>query len=312
MSNYALVLKSCPDTARDAVAQMLGRALSLKDTTSASITQSTPIVLLAGLSLEEAAALMLVMQPVVAVGGVVEFSNADLGDLPKVDWPRRPTIFKREITEHVADFQMPLRCPACQRSHRLVDMLVAKLTSGSASQPAHRMQEFKGAALPEITPFSNPVLGPPSSTPTAGAAPDAGGDEAFARLNELFPDDNSGFMPNDEAISNLLDRLLPDEDGGKPIGSVSGIQKAVTGSSHRLPAVGAGYAVFLAKITDEGRRAKAVPLIAELAKIAPGDADALSKKPIIPVLKGVSKDEADAAKAKFAKIGILARVKAPE
>lgn len=313
MSTYSLVLKSCPDASRDVVAQLLGRAFSLKDTTSASITQSTPIVLLSGLSMEEAAALMLVIQPIVAAGGVVDFSNGDLGDLPKVDWPRRPTLFKREITELVVDYQMPVRCPACQRSHRLVDMLVAKLTSGSASHRIHRggPQEFRGATLPEITPFSNPVLSmAPATTPAAGGAAEPGSDDAFARLNELFPDDNSGFMPNDEAITNLLDRLLPDEEGGKPVGSVSGVQRAVQGSSAKL--AGVGYSVFLAKITDEGRRGKAVPVIAELAKISQAEADTLSKKPIIPVLKGVTKDEAEAVKARFAKIGILARVKAPE
>jgi hypothetical protein len=316
-ASYSLVLRSCPDAARDAVSQVLGRAFSLKDTTSASISQSTPIVILTGLALDEAAVLNLVLQPLISAGAVVEFSNEELVDLPKVDWPRRPSVFKRDISEHLADCQIVLPCPQCQQSHKLADLLVAKLISGATAHPQPRgAQEFKGAALPEITPFSNPVLSSGGPGGGNGAAPaaaaDGGGDDAFSRLNELFPDDNAGFMPNDEAITNLLDRLLPDEDGN-PIGSVSGLQRAVNPSSKRLAAVGSGgYAVFLAKITDEGRRAKAVPLIAELAKIPPADADALSKKPIIPVLKGVSKEEAESAKQKFAKIGILARVKAPE
>ena len=49
-----------------------------------------------------------------------------------------------------------------------------------------------------------------------------------------------------------------------------------------------------------------------LAKITPDEAEALSKKVIIPVLKGASQADAEAAKQKFAKIGILARVKGPE
>ena len=73
-----------------------------------------------------------------------------------------------------------------------------------------------------------------------------------------------------------------------------------------------GHAVFLAKIADEGRRQKAVPLIAEMAKITLEEAEALSKKVIIPVLKGATQAEAEAAKQKFAKIGILARVKNAE
>ena len=73
-----------------------------------------------------------------------------------------------------------------------------------------------------------------------------------------------------------------------------------------------GFSVFLAKIADESRRQKAVPLIAELAGITTEEADVRSKKVIIPVLKGASKDDAELAKQKFAKIGILARVKGPE
>lgn len=317
-ATYSLVLRSCSETARDAVALLIGRAFSLKETTSASITQSTPIVLLSGLSLEEAASLNLALQSILVAGGVIEFSHGDLADLPKVDWPRRPTVFKREISEHLADSQITLPCPGCQHAYRLVDMLISRLTNGSARHPVagRSSHEFKGATLPEITPFSTPILQMNGVTPEPPTAAVEGDDDAFSRLNALFPDDTSGFMPNDEAITNLLDRLLPDEDSGNrpPIGSVSGVQRAVTSSSSRnLAVVGpAGYSVFLAKITDEGRRAKAVPLIAELTKLQPAEADALSKKPIIPVLKGASKDEAEAAKQKFAKIGILARVKAPE
>jgi ribosomal protein L7/L12 len=77
-------------------------------------------------------------------------------------------------------------------------------------------------------------------------------------------------------------------------------------------AAGGGYSVFLAKITDDNRRTKVVALLEELAKLSHDDADALSKKVIIPVLRGVRKEDAEAAKQRFAKIGILARVKGPD
>ena len=84
-----------------------------------------------------------------------------------------------------------------------------------------------------------------------------------------------------------------------------------SGSSSRLNVLppASGFSLFLAKIGDEGRREKAVTLIAELSKITKEEAEVLSKKVIIPVLKGASKDEAEAAKQRFAKIGILARIK---
>jgi hypothetical protein len=131
----------------------------------------------------------------------------------------------------------------------------------------------------------------------------------MARLNELFPEDeSSGFLPNNQDITSILNKLLPDEDGS------SSSNTPASGSSNRMNSSGGshGHAVFLAKIADEGRRQKAVELISELSKISKEEADVLSKKVIIPVLKGATKEEAEAAKARFAKIGILARIKAPD
>ncbi len=122
----------------------------------------------------------------------------------------------------------------------------------------------------------------------------------MSRLNELFPDEEGGgFLPGKEDITNILNRILPDE---QPSAGSSG-------SGRSAVAAGGGFSVFLAKIADEDRRKKASVLIAELGKMPPEEAETLSKKMIIPVLKGVSKEEAEAAKAQFGKIGILARVK---
>jgi hypothetical protein len=150
--------------------------------------------------------------------------------------------------------------------------------------------------------------------PSAAAAGDQAQEgDAVARLNELFPEEESGFMPNNDDITSILDRLLPDEDQPRPAsGPTPAGHSSGTGSGRIASVPGQGYSVFLAKITDDGRRAKVVTILEELARLSHDDADALSKKVIIPVLKGVGKDEAEAAKARFAKIGILARVKGPE
>ncbi len=131
----------------------------------------------------------------------------------------------------------------------------------------------------------------------------------MARLNELFPDEEGGgFMPGKDDITSILNKILPDEQvgGGLAAGSNSGSGRKLTEPG------GGGFSVFLAKIADEDRRKKAAALICELAKLPADEAEALSKKMIIPVLKGVPKEEAEAAKAQFGKIGILARVKGPE
>lgn len=321
-STYSLILRACPEGSREAVAALLGRAFSLKDSTCASIASSTPIILLADLNRDEAAAVSLATAPMEAKGAVIEFTTEDVAELPKIDWPRRPMVFKREITDHVADCAIVLPIPGTGRSMTLLDLLIARLEPQSVRSapqaPATKPPaEFRGATMPEITPFSNQALPPvPQSAPAGPPAAAKSGEttDAVSRLNELFPEEEAGFMPNNNDITSILDRLLPDEDPGASAATPSGAHPIGSSSSSRQ-VVGAppqGYAVFLAKITDDARRAKVVGILQELAKLSAADADALSKKVIIPVLKGVTKEEAEAAKQRFAKIGILARVKGPE
>lgn len=238
-------------------------------------------------------------------------------------------VFKREIAEHVLDCQVQLPIPGTSKSHTLLELLAARLTPTVKTQTSavgKVANEFRGTSLPEITPFSNQVLPPLPATPTApaaagGPAPERGDADAVSRLNELFPEDEATFMPNNDDITSILNRLLPDEDQGPaaaapaPQPTPSGQSGAHATGSSRLAAAGAagaGHSVFLAKITDDNRRAKVVTLLEELAKLSHDEADALSKKVIIPVLRGVTKELAEAAKARFAKIGILARVKGPD
>jgi len=343
---YTLILRECSDAAKAHVGQFLGKAFSLKEATCQTIASSAPIALLSNLTAEEAAVMQVVMSGLSRDGVLIQYSNEANDDLPKIDWPRRPAVFKREIAEYLADFSIILPCPDCSASHPLVEVLVKRLTqtwgdhgSGKAYAPTEAPRSgtgattgstrpavttakpYTGSALPEITPFSTPVLPstpgqsggraairtPMPSAPSAAAA----NDDTMSRLNELFPEEENpaGFIPNNNDITSILNRLLPDEDSsstGRPVASPGH-------SSGRLTAVPAnGFSVFLAKIGDEARRQKAVPLLAELARITSEEADALSKKVIIPVLKGVSKDDAESAKGRFAKIGILARVKGGE
>lgn len=324
-ATYSLILRACPEGSRDPVAQLLGRAFSLKDSTCVSIASSTPIVLLTELSKDEAAALCLVMVGLEQKGATVELTVEDVSELPKIDWPKRPLVFKRDITEFAGDFAaMALNIPGANRSYTLLELLLVRLDPQSrpTGQTGRASTEFKGAHLPEVTPFSNQVLSTPTPTPVpahtqaprppAASANTGDSSDAVSRLNELFPEEDGGFMPNNDDITSILDRLLPDEEkgvaqtGSGPVGQGSSSGRMATVSS-----VPAGFSVFLAKIADEARRAKAVPILAELSGLSNEEADALSKKVIIPVVKGVTKEEAEAAKQRFAKIGILARVKGP-
>ena len=351
MATFTFILRACPEAAKPAISQLLAKAFSLKDSTCASIADSAPIILLPDLSLEEAAALHLNLSGFTRIGAVVEFTSDASDELPKIDWPRRPQVFKRDIADYVADLQLEvptghgrqslirlliqvfpgafdqsgaepvILAPASPATTSLHPTPIVSPASGTRSQS----NEFRGIQLPEITPFSSVSALQPSTPPRhqttttlRSSSANENKDETLSRLNELFPDEeSSGFVPNNQDITSILNKLLPDEEGGTATtpASAGSSRRTAIGSSSSTgsgshPAQ--GWAVFLAKIADEGRRQKAVPLIAELAKITPEEADALSKKVIIPVLKGADQAAAEAAKQKFAKIGILARVKGPE
>jgi len=138
-------------------------------------------------------------------------------------------------------------------------------------------------------------------------------------MDELFPDDGEGIIPNTQDITNMLNKLLPDEDGGSAAASggqpaQSGGQVAQPSGQQAIAGGGSGggsegHSVFLAKISDENRRKKAIPLLVELIGISEDEAEKLAKKVIIPVLKGVTKEDAEQAKHRFAEIGVLARIK---
>ena len=355
MANFTFILRACPDAAKPAIAQLLGRAFSLKESTCASIADSAPIVLLPDMTREEAAVMHLALAGFTRVGAIVEFAAFAPEELPKIDWPRRPQVFKRDIVDHVADCQMTVVLPgggSCSLLSLLLNAMSGANDTGaqvevspSASAPPAAPQpgstgpvasppvamprgnEFRGIQLPEITPFGGvptlPTSAMPASRPLTTSAPrpaapmahGPSNDDTLSRLNELFPEEeSSGFIPNNQDITSILNKLLPDEESGNA-GSSGALTAAGSG---RRAVVGSGghpvqgWAVFLAKIADEGRRQKALPLIIEMAKITPEEAEILSKKVIIPVLKGASQADAEAAKQKFAKIGILARVKGPE
>jgi ribosomal protein L7/L12 len=321
-SDYTLILRACPESHRESAAVFIGKLFSLKEHTCQQIVSSCPIVLLTGLGREEAAAIHLLVHGLATVGAQIELSGNSPGDLPKIDWPRRPQVLKRELSEWVVDLQVQV--PVGGGHARIIDLLVGAIEGKPATK-----SEFKGANLPEVTPFSTPALQvehkplttrtplppPPIAQRTPVPSPPATGqgsgegEDPMSRLNELFPEEEGGgFMPGKDDITNILNRILPDEEGAG-----GGSAGSSTGSGRRATEAGSGgFSVFLAKIADEDRRKKAASLIAEIGKVPAEEAESLSKKMIIPVLRGVTKDEAEAAKAQFGKIGILARVKGPE
>jgi hypothetical protein len=269
------------------------------------VAGSAPILLLPDLNDDEAVAVVFALGPIVRLGARLEVVASVPAEVQKIDWPRRPQVFKRDIGELVHDLELVVELGGQQSTLR--DLIRPRLealgartgNTGSINRSVSPNQPFRGIQLPEITPFSNPVL--PAAAPGGG-----GSDDAVSRLNELFPDDG-GFAPSSSDISSILDRILPDE--GHPPAASGG-----TSGSGRMAVApgGGGWSLFLPKFADDARRQKAVPLIAEHGRMSAEDAEVLSRKMIIPVVKGATQAEAEAARQAFAKIGVVAKLKGPE
>lgn len=307
---FAVVLRACPEEVQADVAGALGRVFGIKEATCQSLIGSAPIILVDALTEDAAAVLQLLMHGLTRHGAQLAFTRDGLDELPRINWPKPPLVFKQRLDELAGDFAIDLP------GGPLVDQLRQKLHGAPARRTPHGeapasesagRQVFNEVELGEITPFSNqaiPSTPPQGNASGSGTAPTlrAGSeDELLDRMNELFPDEGDGIIPNTDDITNMLDRLLPDEDGG----SSAARPAATTNGS----GPSGGFSVFLAKISDENRRKKAVPLLAEMSGISEDEADKLAKKVIIPVLKGVSKSDAEEAKHRFAAIGVLARIK---
>ncbi len=329
---YQIVLRECRPDSLEQVAQAISLAFGVKDSTAVTVVQSAPIILLADLTEQEAAALQLTLRCLELSGGAVEYTNADSGEeLPKIDWPKRPKIFKRSIGSYPAEYALDL--PASTGRVRLIDLLAARLNGTSAPitdshgnsgdsggyKPQNvsgngSRREFQGSDLGEITPFSNPILPPPNAADSGSAdvQPGTAGIDAAqvgSRMDELFggsDDTETGnVVPSTNDITKIIDQLLPEDE----LASASGASATATGGGTATATGGGRFSVFLNKINDENRRKKVVPLLMDMVNIEEGEAEGLAKKMIIPVLKNVSKDEAEAAKHRFAEIGVLARIR---
>ena len=68
------------------------------------------------------------------------------------------------------------------------------------------------------------------------------------------------------------------------------------------------YNIFIAKVTSEGKRQRAIELISKVRGISTLEAEELMKRTIVPVIKGVTKAEADEIQKMFAESRIAVQV----
>ena len=107
---FCLILQDCPHEQRQQAAATLSVAFSLKQNTCETVMESLPIVILDGLSSDECAALIAALAPLTMSGLELRYGLEDPTELPKIDWPKRPKIFKRPWITSPKNTNLPCRC----------------------------------------------------------------------------------------------------------------------------------------------------------------------------------------------------------
>jgi hypothetical protein len=104
----------------------------------------------------------------------------------------------------------------------------------------------------------------------------------------------------------------PDRPPSRPVKPGATSRAAEDGGSRRLVRQPSDkepvHGLVLSKVIGEAKRQKAAEIIAEVARIPKEEALKLTDRTIIPVLKGVTREEAEAALARFQRAKISGRV----
>ncbi len=326
VGEFSLVI-TANDPARLAeAAKDFAEAFGIDPDVSAQVVKSVPIVFAQKLTKAEVKAVTPKLEKLSEKGLEFRITARLAGKVPKLNWPARPQFTAAgsgTATGLSWDWQnAAFVCPGCGEA--FVFQRVGKLP---LADPAPSTET---ASAPAVRPLPPAVLNKPPS-PLAGRRPPpplipepepepvapAGEPplDVSREAEEIAPID-----PMDEAADNAP---LPGEGEGLDLpGAVEEIQlKEIEspGSDQAdevelLPEDEAPaedeelYNVFLSKIVDKAKQARAVELICEIKQISEDEARELTNRLVIPIAKGIPKSEAEGVLERFKKAKIFGRM----
>ncbi len=333
---FNIVLEACAAENLEAITDRIASVFPIRKEMAMQLASSCPIIILDELSQGEANAVYNAMNDVVEAGAAIKVVQSDTltSKMTRIKWPERPKIkgmdlesLSDQTVEDVGEGTVTKHvCPHCGNG-----ILVSMDQYGE-----NLMVQPDGEVIPSMPAGSSP---PPPQQPLAPA----GTEEFILSNDDLIAEIEEPHIPKTEEITNILDSVFAGtEDGGTGSGlwaDNSALEPAASdplppppsptpapapapppaagGFAPAAPADPRGatvgddksYNVFLPKLTSEDKKTKAIPLIVEISGISEGEAQKLSNRIVIPLVKGVSKEEAEGIKDKFMAIGILPRIR---
>ncbi len=278
-----IVMLEVPEPARADAAMFLSGCFSLPPASTRSIAASGPIALLADLGKGQAEAVVAELRPSLPDGVVLEIRPGDDGEFARLQWPRPPRIYGRDVEDFAV--AADVKCPVCGGMIRIV-----KDRDGLKAVALHA---FQPAPADDRDPLFSGVK------PLAAAA------SGYASLRSLQAGDTGFWMDNKGVFSAAA------EERDAPPASVP----AETSHSKRARS-SAGLAAFMKPgafsiVVARSRDPQVVKMIAEIMGVPEAEARDKCLSPAVTPVRGISLDEAQSLLARLRNLGARARIVRP-
>jgi hypothetical protein len=176
--NYSLVLRlRLPGMDRQ-VAQALSQLFGRDEPWGLQIVGATPIIMLDGLTVEQAQMIREVLSEVEQAGGKFEIQRGESDDLNKISWPMPPRIRGRTIAELVqgstkTSATLTIPCPYTGRKIRLIINVQVERLEGESAQAsaAPMLQQLKVVPVQAMPPEPYPTPVAPQQAVRAQSGP---------------------------------------------------------------------------------------------------------------------------------------------
>ncbi|MBN2713463.1 MAG: hypothetical protein JXR97_13670 [Planctomycetes bacterium] len=331
---FRLVLRKCEPAAEAGVAAALMNIFNISENLARKIMSAAPVAVLSELNMSQAAGIFQAFDPVVKAGGAIEIDAGLDSNVRQVGWPTTPKILGKPLIAYCQKSVpgVEINCPACGAT--LTMSITAKHGKTTVNQP--KKTDTAMSPVPVEAPAPAPLPGrktetaaaaSPLAAPATSAAEPVSNESLLDDLDDdpLFSLDDMGSFVETAAVPIIGNEDLNQFETGqqppitgndifndpKPVPpsqrttAPASVQATPSGSSSNLPQSGTGSFCVVVLQTTKPIAAK---LVADYMKISMDEAAELLHKPMVTVVKGVSKEHAAQVIQKFTDAGVKSKL----
>ena len=295
---YQIILEKVTEDRQPDAALFLSGCFSLPPASTRGIAASGPIALITGITRLQADMIMAELAISLPAGVSLRVADAlDSGKVSRLQWPRPPRIYGRELSEFASDAEgHSLKCPVCGGMIR-----VYRDSGGNVGATVLSGSERKRKSSRRADPANDkdPLF--------SGIKPLATGTSDFASIRSLQAGDTGFWMDRSRNIFAPPPEHAATEE--KRLGEGSNAKKSTV-------KVGAGLAAFMkpgafSLVVGRTRDPQVVKMIADIMGIGKDEAREKGLNLSLCVVRDISLDEAQNLLSRFRGLGAKARIVKP-